>query len=119
MAALAQLNPAFAIVECMERRLGDLENPNCDKRTILENLSKLYYYACELEPHCHWWEIKRCYNILMRGFKQLTDGSRIVDRLQLAKYEMQGSKGDLICIYRKFIREMKRFDLKLATELMR
>jgi len=118
MALLPQLNPAFAIVTRMEQGLMELEHPDCTSKKVLECLSKLYYYAVDLEPHCHWWQVKRAYNILMKGFKRLTEGTRMCDRLYLAKYEMQGTKSDLIIVYKKFIREMKRFDFRLADELM-
>jgi hypothetical protein len=118
MALLQELTPAFAIVTRMEERLMELEHPDCTSKKVLECLAKLYYYAGDLEPHYHWWQVKRASNILIKGFKRLTEGTRMGDRLCLAKYEMQGTKSDLIIVYKKFIREMKRFDFRLADELM-
>lgn len=117
MASLQSLNSAFNIVERMEQRLNDLTRDDCPKQEVLENLAKLYYYHVDLQPHFHWKQIKRASNKMLRGFKRLTEGTRMSDRLQLAKYEMQGSKAELICIYRQFIRDMKRVDFMIADDL--
>lgn len=117
MALLPELNPVFDVVTRMEQRLFELEHPECNHECVLEGLAKLYSYSIELEPYLYWWQLKRAYNILIKGFKGLTYGTRMSDRLNLAKWEMQGTKADLIIVYKKFIREMKRFDYKLTVEL--
>jgi hypothetical protein len=116
--AQREYQSAFAIVNRVEQRLTDLCSDDCTKKVILENLGKLFYYYHDLEEFKHVPEIKRARNILFKGFKKLTTGSRMSDRLYISKYEMQGSKFDLMEVYRRFLREMKRLDYLWCKELI-
>ena len=108
-----------AIVDRIEERLIELRQPEVSQQLLLENVSKLYAYAQDLQPHNHWKEVKRGQNVLLKGFKNLTVGTRLSDRLHLAKYEIQGNKDDIILAYKKFLRVMKKFDFKLSDEAYR
>lgn len=117
VSASQEYQSAFAVVNRVEQRLTDLCSDDCSKKIILENLGKLFYYYHDLEEFNHVPEIKRARNILLKGFKGLTTGSRMIDRLYISKYEIQGSKFDLMEVYRRFIREMKRLDYIWCKEL--
>lgn len=111
---IPQLATVFNVVESMERRVDELERPEVKHQYVLECLSKLYSYSVDLEPHCHWRELRRANNILLHGYKGLTVGTRMCDRQQLSAYAMQGTVDDLVRVYKKFIREVKRFEFMLA-----
>lgn len=93
---------SVSILERVKQRVRELHSADCTRQLILENLNKLYCYGRELEDE-NSVQVRDAALILLRGFESLTIGTLMEDRLYLARYEMQGSKDDLIAVYRKFI----------------
>ena len=99
-----------------EYYLKRLNDPEIKLVQVRQYVGELYHCWKALEGVSKSYHIRRARNILLKGFKEITVGSRMVDRLMFSGMRMNGSVWQLSQVWGKFLVEMAKYDLLEARD---